>query len=505
MRGPGNKRIGYCFQAATATTTDPPMENLPGTLRGTSLANAQRRVQLTITPAPSPRVIVSIDFLDGNGPQQVINIPAPPNPPSTYKFGWSGSTGASTDVHLIRNVVVKTVVPLQQLNLVKQIDKSKPLPNPLVLGSVVPYQFVVTNSGLETLTGLKINDPLVTNATCPATTIDPVPLPTSTVVCTGSHTITQADLDAGQVVNTATASGVPPGGGTVVSNDSTVTVPLGTTPKIQLQKFILTPPPYSFGSTITYRYDVLNVGNVTVTNPAVTDDKVTGITCPAPTTLLPQGQFPSSTSCTGTYVIKATDVDAQGNLTNTATARATPPGGGTVTSPPASLTLAVGLDIAVTKTVDQATPLIGDIVTFTVTATNNGPANATGLHISDPIVPGNFFVNAIPSTGTTFNSMTGDWNIGNLTAASSATLLLQFQVTSVATYTNVATVRLPTGRTRHQSRQRHGPGDHHADPGGRRRDGEERGQPHAGGGPDRHLHGDGDQPRAEPRDRRGGE
>ena len=64
------------------------------------------------------------------------------------------------------------------------------------------------------------------------------------------------------MVNTATASGVSPGGGTVVSNDSTVTVPLGTTPKIQLQKGILTPPPYSFGSTITYRYDVLNVGNV---------------------------------------------------------------------------------------------------------------------------------------------------------------------------------------------------------------------------------------------------
>ena len=67
----------------------------------------------------------------------------------------------------------------------KQVDKSKPLPNPLVLGSVVPYQFVVTNSGLETLTGLTINDPLVTNATCAATTIDPAPLPTSTVVCTG--------------------------------------------------------------------------------------------------------------------------------------------------------------------------------------------------------------------------------------------------------------------------------------------------------------------------------
>jgi uncharacterized repeat protein (TIGR01451 family) len=438
IRGPGSLQQGYCFQAATATTTNPPMANLPGSLHGTTLANARRRVDITITPAPSPRIMVSVDF--GTGPQPVIDIPAPPNPPSTYKFGWSGSTGGSTDVHLLRNVIVKTVVPLANLSLVKQIDKTKPIDNPLHLGSVIPYQFVVTNSGLETLNGLTISDPLITNVTCPATTIDPAPQPTSTVICTGSHTVTQADLDASQVVNTATASGIAPGGTSVTSNPSTVTVALGTAPKIQLQKLILTPPPYSFGMTVTYRYDVLNVGNVTVSNPVITDNKVTGITCGPPTTLLPQGQFPSSTQCTATYVIKASDVDAQGNLTNTASATATPAAGGTVTSPPASLTIPVGLDIAVTKTVDNPTPLVGSIVTFTVTATNNGPANATGLHVSDPIVPGNFFITAIPAVGTTFNATTGDWNIGNLTAGTSVTLLLQFQVTSIAPYTNKASL-----------------------------------------------------------------
>src|SRR5262249_9517549 len=150
-----------------------------------SLADAQRRVQITITPAPSPRIMVSVDFLDGKGPQPVINIPAPPNPPSTYKFGWSGSTGGSTDFHLIRNVIVKTVVPLANLTLVKQVDKTKPIDDPLGRGSVIPYQFVVTNSGLESLNGLTISDALITNVTCPATKIDPAPLPTSTVICTG--------------------------------------------------------------------------------------------------------------------------------------------------------------------------------------------------------------------------------------------------------------------------------------------------------------------------------
>ena len=83
-------------------------------------------------------------------------------------------------------------------------------------------------------------------------------------------------------------------------------------------------------------------------------------------------------------------------------------------------------------------------MTFTVTATNHGPANATGLVISDPIVPGNSFIGAIPDTGTfnfdPANPSQANWNIGNLTANTSATLLLQFQVTSVAPYTNTATL-----------------------------------------------------------------
>src|SRR5262249_44179486 len=78
-------------------------------------------------------------------------------------------------------------------------------------------------------------------------------------------------------------------------------------------------------------------------------------------------------------------------------------------------------------------------------ATNNGPANATLLHVDDPIpLTGITFLNSVPSSGTTFNKSTGDWNIGNLTATRSVTLQLTFQVTSVNPYTNVATVHLPT-------------------------------------------------------------
>ena len=37
-------------------------------------------------------------------------------------------------------------------------------------------------------------------------------------------------------------------------------------------------------------------------------------------------------------------------------------------------------DLALTKTVSNPTPNVGDTITFTVTLTNNGPTTATGVH-----------------------------------------------------------------------------------------------------------------------------
>jgi hypothetical protein len=36
-------------------------------------------------------------------------------------------------------------------------------------------------------------------------------------------------------------------------------------------------------------------------------------------------------------------------------------------------------DLGLSKTVDNPTPNVGDTITFTVTLTNNGPDNATGV------------------------------------------------------------------------------------------------------------------------------
>jgi len=90
------------------------------------------------------------------------------------------------------------------------------------VGDVINYNFVVLNDGQATLTGVVITDPKVANATCPNATLAPA----ASQTCTGTYTVVEADITAGTVVNTATASGTYRGT-TVTSAPSTVTVAKG--------------------------------------------------------------------------------------------------------------------------------------------------------------------------------------------------------------------------------------------------------------------------------------
>src|SRR5262249_44877676 len=57
-------------------------------------------------------------------------------------------------------------------------------------------------------------------------------------------------------------------------------------------------------------------------------------------------------------------------------------------------------DLALTKTVSNPTPNVGDTITYTVTLTNNGPNAATGVQVSDPLPAALSFAGATPSQGS---------------------------------------------------------------------------------------------------------
>ena len=73
------------------------------------------------------------------------------------------------------------------------------------VGDVISYSYVLTNSGDVALSGPFIVTDDKTTATCPDTaTLDVA----ASITCAGTYSITQADIDAGSVTNTASGHGL---------------------------------------------------------------------------------------------------------------------------------------------------------------------------------------------------------------------------------------------------------------------------------------------------------
>ncbi|MGA8116666.1 MAG: hypothetical protein WCA46_23775 [Actinocatenispora sp.] len=231
VRGPGDGTTGYCWLDATTsnkTTTGPWPSTLPGQLQGTLtsippgtspedaqtlLEPSKRTVHIQITPAPDPTVTVSIDFQDGQGSQQVLSFDAPEPVPANYSFGFAGSTGLFTDVHLIRKLTISTVRPPASLKLVKKLA--------CLHKNTIVYKYKVTNTGEVAVDPVTIADDNATQLHC----TNQILAPGDTVVCTGRHVITHHDRKVGYVMNAATATGDRADDGEpVVSNEACLTV-----------------------------------------------------------------------------------------------------------------------------------------------------------------------------------------------------------------------------------------------------------------------------------------
>ncbi len=95
-------------------------------------------------------------------------------------------------------------------------------------------------------------------------------------------------------------------------------------------------------------------------------------------------------------------------------------------------------DLVVTKTVNNTTPYVGNNVTFTITAKNNGPSSATGVNVGDSLPAGYTFVSATTTAGTSWAAP--NWTIGNLANGASAILTITAIVNATGPYDNTATI-----------------------------------------------------------------
>jgi len=234
----------------------------------------------------------------------------------------------------------------------------------------INYQFQFTNSGNVTLHApFTVTDDKDPAASCPGT---PTSLaPGESITCTGSYIITQADVDAGSVTNTASGTAQDPGGQTVTSNDDSETVTAVGTGTLVLVK-TATPQTYSaVGDVIAYSYQLTNGTNVTLSPPyTITDDKSIDESCPAVPASLASGE---SVTCTASYTITQADLDV-GSVTNTASGTAQDPADQTVTSNDDSetVTAVVGGSLTLVKTANPQTyTAVGDVIAYSYQLTNN--------------------------------------------------------------------------------------------------------------------------------------
>ena len=236
-------------------------------------------------------------------------------------------------------------------------------------GDVISYSFVVKNTGTTTENGIAINDALVTNATCPFSSL----LPGASETCTGSYTVTQADVDAGSVSNTATASGTSVQG-SVTSHPSSVTVAGSDyTSSLSLVKSTSSGGYASAGDTVDYSYDVTNTGTTTLSGIGVSDNRIAGVSCPD-ASLAPG----ASEMCTGTYTVTAADI-TNGSVTNTATASATDPFAAAISSNSSSVTVDRTLFIIQKATTSPGYGAAGDTIPYTYVLTNSTPGTMSNI------------------------------------------------------------------------------------------------------------------------------
>ena len=280
-----------------------------------------------------------------------------------------------------------TAVQSPALSLAKDgtLDMTVVAPSGRVdVGDKVNYTLTATNTGNVTLHGVSIVDGKLGALTCS----QPVTLaPGGTLVCTGSYTVTQGEIDGGKVDNTATADSTetPP-------VDTPKTVPLTKVPALAIDKSALPTTYDHVGQVIAYSFLVANSGNTTLSGPfTVSDDKATDEACPATASLAPG----ASITCTASYTITQANLDS-GSVTNVASAS-----NGTVTSPTdtATVTAAQGPALSIDKSALPATyDHVGQVIAYSFLVTNSGNVTLVGGLIS--VVDDKSTDEACPPTAT---------------------------------------------------------------------------------------------------------
>ena len=431
-----------------------------GTLSPVATVTAQSRGSTLVETLVDTMVLAEAETLDEIATATITPANVPSLAPgasttftATYPLtqadidaGSVANTATATGINIFNetiSVIDSFVTPVPKAPGIAVVKTSSVNLGPDLIasvGDIITYNFTVTNTGNVTLDDVRIADPLTGLTLAGAPLNNFAPAAVNSVNFTGTYAITQIDIDAGEVINQATASGLPRNEPTRVTdlsdesdpldNDPTIT-PLAPVSRIALIKRVTDITDINangltdLGDRVNYNFQVQNTGNTTLTNVYVQDRNPLVVVTPVPPTgltLLP-GAI-NTTTFTAQYVLTQADVDV-GFFDNTADTFGMDPNSVIVrdesdpavftANAPTRVTIPAQPAIAILKRVSSITDVNGnsltdlnDIINYAFTVVNTGNVTLTGVTVTDPnaVVAGGPLASLAPgvSDATTFTA-----------------------------------------------------------------------------------------------------
>ena len=418
IRGPGNGRTGYCLLAKAAAPA--PLSQPAAPTRTT--AGVRQRVEVTVDPPVNANPMVTVTI---NG-VRVLATPEPPNPPSTFKFGFTASTGGATNIHEIQNVQINTINTLPRLSLT-----STPSATP-----VAGTSFTSTLQGTVAAGAGSESQPVTITQTLPTgETVGALPsgsgwdcsatvVGSSSVSCTYTPSGPLAPGTALPALSVPTdvapdARGPLTSTATIASTDNASTPAQSTatatvTPTAAADTSVAVTPPSSaeLGEPATFTVTAANAGPSTATDATVTvpvppgttfdsgpagctqtGDTVTcavGTLAPGASAVLPlvfTSHVAGSVALTATVGQAEPDGDVANN-TATASVQVPAPAPPPLPAPPPTAPTARTADLAASVSATTPSPSAGQPTGFALTVTNHGPDADPGVVVSAPVPSG---------------------------------------------------------------------------------------------------------------------
>ena len=420
-----------------------------------------------MSPTPSQGTYIapnwSVGTLSETGTPATLTLVATVTAPGALVNTATITQQTEVDPNAANNTASVTLNAAESANLT--VTKALTRASPHV-GELLTFNVTVANQGPSPATGIQVTEVLSAGLSFELAAPSQGSYDSATgiwtvgsIANTGSAglTITARVTQAGTVTNTATVTARDQPDPDLTDNTATVTVTTQTIADLAVTK-TLTGPAIP-GLATTYTIVVTNHGPSPVTDASVTDTFPAAFASPTWTcvadvgsTCVASGTGNLATTVTleagdhATFTVTGTiAANATGLLVNTATVAA-PAGAvdGVITNNTAtsSVTLTPSADLQITKA-GPSNAVAGTNVVYTITVTNAGPSDATGVTVADSTPPGLTFVSNTGDCTTAFPCALGAVPAG-ATRTITATFAIPSGYTTPDPITNTATVTSAT-------------------------------------------------------------